>query len=65
MAKNIANDLRSIGVSFDEARIVCEDGKESSQNLPSSERHIPGNPRRRVGAVGTTAGHHHKTRNVA
>ena len=52
-------------MSFDEARIVSKDGKESSQTLPSSERHIPSNPRRRVCAVGTTAGHHHKTRNVA
>ena len=33
------------------------------QNLPSSERHIPSNPQRRVGEVGTTAGHHSTTRN--
>ena len=38
-------------------------GLPTLQNLPSSERHIPSNPQRRVGEVGTTAGHHSTTRN--
>ena len=38
--------------------------KLTLQNLPSSERHIPSNPQRRMGAVGTTAGHHSTTRNI-
>ena len=38
--------------------------RQTSQNLPSSERPIPSNPQRRVGAVGTTAGHHSATRSL-
>ena len=38
-------------------------GYSTLQNLPSSERHIPSNPQRRVGEVGTTAWHHSTTRN--
>ena len=48
----------------------CDDGWgncliAASQNLPSSERHLPSNPERQVGAVGTTAGHFRTTRNFS
>ena len=35
----------------------------SFQNLPSSQRHVPSDPQREEGAVGTTAGHHSTTHN--
>ena len=45
-------------------KILFWDNFCSLQSLPSSERHIPSNPQRRMGAVGTTAGHHSTTRNI-